>query len=152
MSIAIWSLSCYGTSMGTGKCWFNYFTITKQLPFFENHVSWLNILQKRVAEWCFWRNIRRTYLYRAAFSKKNEAPSNYSQWACSSWCNKHQTKTNTVRSKPSVAREMHGLQQCLFPKTRHRLDKPRWWAQQNFLLQRQHPSPQKRKQITGTIN
>ena len=50
MSMAIWSLSCYGTSMGIGKCWFNYFTITKQLPFFENHVSWLNILQKRVAD------------------------------------------------------------------------------------------------------
>ena len=47
---------------------------------------------------------------------------------------------------------MHELQQCLLPKTRYRLDNPRWWTQQKFLLQRQHPSPQKRKQETGTIN
>ena len=34
---------------------------------------------------------------------------------------------------------------CLLSKTRYRLDNPRWWAQQNFVLQRQHPSPRKRK-------
>ena len=58
----------------------------------------------------------------------------------------------TVRSKPIATRQMHKLHQCLLPKTRIRLDNPRWWTQQNFLLQRQHPSPRKRKQKTGTIN
>ena len=99
-----------------------------------------------------WRNIRQTYLYCAALSKKIEAPSNYSQWAYSPWCNKHQTKTKTIKSKSIVVRQMHELQQCLLPKTRYRLDNPRWWTQQNFLLQRQHPSPQKWEQKTGTIN
>ena len=47
---------------------------------------------------------------------------------------------------------MHELHQCLFPKTRYRLDNPSWWAQRNILLQRQHPSPRKRKQITGTVS
>ena len=47
---------------------------------------------------------------------------------------------------------MHELNQCLLPKTRYKLDSPRWWAQQNFLQQRQHLSPQKREQKTGTIN
>ena len=32
---------------------------------------------------------------------------------------------------------MHELLQCLLPKTRYKLDDPRWWAQQKFLLQRQ---------------
>ena len=29
---------------------------------------------------------------------------------------------------------MNKLQQYLLPATRYRLDNPRWWAQQNFLL------------------
>ena len=65
---------------------------------------------------------------------------------------KTQTETKTVRNKPIATRQMQKLHQCLLPRTRNRLDNPRWWAQQNFLLQRQHPSPQKRKQRTGTIN
>ena len=40
----------------------------------------------------------------------------------------------------------------LIAKAICRLDKPGWWAQQNVLLQRQYPSPQKRKQKTGSIN
>ena len=47
---------------------------------------------------------------------------------------------------------MPKLHKCLLPKTRYKLDNHRWWAQQNFILQRQHPSPRKRKQKTGTIN
>ena len=44
-------------------------------------------------------------------------------------------ETKTVRSKPVPTRKMHELYQCLLPQTRYRLDNPRWWAQQNFLLQ-----------------
>ena len=61
-------------------------------------------------------------------------------------------KDKTIRNKPVVTRQMDKLQQCLLSKTRYRLDNSRWWAQQNYVLQRQYPSPRKRKQKTGCIN
>ena len=46
---------------------------------------------------------------------------------------------------------MHELQQCLLSKTRYRLDNPRWWAQQNFVLQRQHLLENGNKKLTVSI-
>ena len=51
-----------------------------------------------------------------------------------------------------LLQQMHKLHQCLLPKTRYRLDDPRCWAQQNLIPQKQHPSPRKQKQKSGTIN
>ena len=61
-------------------------------------------------------------------------------------------QTETVRSKPIITRQIDELQQILLPKTRHRMEKTKWWAQQNLLLQRKSPSPRKRKQKFGPIN
>lgn len=48
---------------------------------------------------------------------------------------------------------MGKLNQCLLPKTRLRLDYPKWSAQQNLLLlQKQPPFHQKWKEKTDTIN